>query len=111
VGFDLCGVPRDELPVRHRAFLGLSIDRASEHVEIAIFYPRVAKEDIKQLALRLHLLTAYNVGTLEIQSCPFGDAYVGFNSPLEHHRFLNGPPLSVDGYSVRFVKHGEGDNA
>jgi hypothetical protein len=102
-GFTLCDVPREELLLRHRAFLGLSAERASEHAAIAIFFSRVAKEDFKQLAraLRLHLLTDYNVSTLEIQPCPFGDAY----------RFLNGPPLSFDGYSIRFVKHDEGDNA
>jgi hypothetical protein len=49
-------------------------------------------------ALRLHLLTQYNVGTLQIQPCPFGDAFVGFNSPLERKRFLNGLPLRFDGY-------------
>jgi hypothetical protein len=82
-------------------------------VAIANFFPRVAKEDFKPMAraLRLHLLTEHNVGTLDIQPCHIGDAYVGFNSSLQSRRFLDGPPLSFVGYSVHFVKHDEGDNA
>jgi hypothetical protein len=89
------------------------MERAFENVAIAHFFPQVAKEDFKHLAraLRLHLLTDCNVGNLDNQPCPFGDAFVGFNSQLERRRFLDGPPLSVDDYAVRFVKHDEGDNA
>jgi hypothetical protein len=57
------------------------------------------------------LVMAHNVGTLDIQLCPFGDDFVGFNSLLEHRRLLDGPPLCFDGYSVHFVKHDEVDNA
>jgi hypothetical protein len=94
-------------------FLGLSMERAFESVAIAHFFPRVAQEDFKPMAraVRLHMLTAHNVGTLDIQPCLFGDAFVGFNSQLERRRFLDGPPLCFDGYSVSFVKHDEGDNA
>jgi hypothetical protein len=53
----------------------------------------------------------FNVGTPDIQPCPIGDAFVGFNFPLQRIRFLDGPPLNFDGYSVRFEKHDEGDNA
>jgi hypothetical protein len=53
----------------------------------------VVKDDFKHLvcALRLHLLTVFNIGTLDIQPCPFGDAFVGFNSQLECRHFLDGP--------------------
>jgi hypothetical protein len=73
----------------------------------------VAKEDFKSMASapHLHLLTVHNVGGLDIQPCPFGEAYVCFNCPLEHRRFLDGPTLQFDGYSVSFEKHDEGDNA
>jgi hypothetical protein len=31
--------------------------------------------------------------------------------PLEMRRSLNGPPISFDGYHVRFVKHDDRENA
>jgi hypothetical protein len=59
-------------------------------VAVAIFHPKVAPEDFK-----LHLFTAF----------------VSFNTPLEHQRFLDSPPLEVDGYSMHFIKHDDGENA
>jgi hypothetical protein len=76
---------------RPGAFLGLSSEKAFDNVTIATtFFPRVDKQDFKPLAraLRLHLLTEHNVCCLEIQSSPFGEVFVGFNSPLERRRFL-----------------------
>jgi hypothetical protein len=111
--FSLCSSTREEYLHRPRAFLGLSADKAFENVAIAHFFPRVSKDDFKPMAraLRLHMLTEHNVGTLEVQPCPIGEAFVAFNSPLERRRFLDGPPLHFDGYSVRYVKHDEGENA
>jgi hypothetical protein len=31
--------------------------------------------------------------------------------PLEHRRFLDGPPLEFDGYTITFAKHDEAENA
>jgi hypothetical protein len=106
-------VPRDDLLHHPRVFIGLSMDCCFENVAIAHFFPRVAKDDFRQMAraLRLHLLTDYSIGNLDIQPCPFGEAFVGFNSPLERRWFLDGPRLYLDGYSVRFEKHDEGANA
>jgi hypothetical protein len=75
-------------------------------VTIAHFFPRVAKEDFKMMAraLPMHMLIEHNVGTLSIQPCPIEDALVGFNSPLEHHRFLDGHALSFHGYLVTFCE-------
>jgi hypothetical protein len=44
------------------------MERAFENVAIDNFFPRVAKDDFKHLAraLHLHLLTDFNVGTLNI---------------------------------------------
>jgi hypothetical protein len=69
------------------------MERAFENVAITHFFLRVAKDDFKHLvcALRLHLLTVFNIGTLDIQPCPFGDAFVGFNSQLECRHFMDGP--------------------
>jgi hypothetical protein len=113
VGFLLRDVPLDEPQHPPHVFLGITMDRSFENMAIAHFFPRVVKEDFKPMAraLRLHLLTEFIVCTLDIQPCPIGDAFVGFNSPLQRRRFLDGPPLNFGGYSVRFEKHDERDNA
>jgi hypothetical protein len=94
-------------------FIGPFMDCCFESAAIAHFFPHVAKVDFKQMTcvLHLHLLTDYNINNLDIHSCCFGEAFVGFNSPLERHRFLDGPPLYLDGYLVHFEKHDESVNA
>jgi hypothetical protein len=68
-GFVLCTSPRVEQLHQPRVFLGLSTDKAFENVAIAHFFPRVSKDDFNPMAhaLRLHMLTEHNVGTLEVQ--------------------------------------------
>jgi hypothetical protein len=68
-GFVLCTSPRVEHLHQPRVFLGLSTDKAFENVAIAHFFPRVSKDDFNPVAhaLRLHMLTEHNVGTLEVQ--------------------------------------------
>jgi hypothetical protein len=105
-GFNLVDAPRNVHLHRPMAFIGLTVDRTAEHVTITIFHLWVAKEYFKKMARALpqHLLTQHNVGTLEVQPCPFGDAFIGFNSPLVMRTFLHGPPISFDGYHVRFCR-------
>jgi hypothetical protein len=59
----------------------------------------------------LHLLTAHNVGGLDIQPCPFDEVFVCFNSSLKRRWFLDGPALEFDDYTATFEKHDKGDNA
>jgi len=74
--------------------------------------PAVNKEDFASLdaALRSFFLDIHQVRIADIQPCPLGDAYVRFNSALERERFL-GPVFRFGSYSMKVIKHDEGDNA
>jgi hypothetical protein len=105
-GFSICEVPREEHPLRPRAFLGLSFERAFKNVAITMFFPWVAKEHFKLIPA-----LGTQCGFPRNQALPFGEAFVSFNSPHERRRFVDGPTLEFDGYSISFEKHDEGENA
>ncbi|KAF8714080.1 hypothetical protein HU200_028079 [Digitaria exilis] len=46
----------------------------------------------------------------EVQPSPIGDAFVRFGSPVERERFLDRVIQFGHGYTLRFIKHDEGDH-
>lgn len=110
-GFEL--VPHVErLMLRHEVFVIGCFNQYNEDLAIIKLEPAINKEDFDQLAtaLRSFFKEIHEVHVAEVQPCPFGEAYVRFNSTLERERFL-GPVFSFGSYSMRVIKHDEGDNA
>lgn len=97
--------PRE--PRRMRVFLGSSVVKANENLTIALMTPSVNKADFYSMAEALlqFMRDEHQVRQLEVEQCPFGDAYVWFDCLLERTRFLRGPPLHFGQYSIWFIKH------
>lgn len=84
----------------------------NEDMAIVKLQPWVHKEDFADLesALRTFFEEMHQIRVADIQPCPLGDAFVHFNSPLEREKFL-GPEFSFGSYSMKVIKHDDGDNA
>lgn len=64
------------------------------------------------MARELHqFLVNEGIRSPEIQSCLIGEAFVRFSTPLEHERFLRGPPHHFGQYHLSFIRHDEGMNS
>lgn len=98
--------------LRHEVFMTGCFNQYNEDLAIVKLVPPVDKGDFDQLApaLRSFFEDIHEVRVAEVQPCPFGEAFVRFNSALERERFL-GPVFSFGSYTMRVIKHDEADNA
>lgn len=98
-------------PVCHEVFVTGCYTLYNKDLVIVRLQPAVNKEDFDSLetALRAFFLDVHQVRVADIQPCPLGDAYVCFNTALERERFL-GPEFHFGRYSMRVIKHDEGEN-
>lgn len=97
---------------RLRAFVG-PVQKTNEGVAVAVLHPEVAKEDFRTYApvLREYLLRWHGVRSAGIEPCPLGAAFVSFDSCLERDRIIREGERQFGPYTLRFVKHDEGENA
>lgn len=72
----------------------------------------VHKHDFHLLAkeLKSFFRDVHQIYCIEISPCPLGDAFVKFNNPFEHDRFL-GPNFNFSNYNMHFICHDEAENA
>lgn len=98
--------------LRHEVFVTGCYLAYNEDLAIVKLQPSVRKEDFGDLeaALRTFFEEMHQVRIADIQPCPLGDAFVCFNSALEREKFL-GPVFSFGSYSMKVIKHDEGENA
>lgn len=96
----------------HEMFVTGCYTAYNEDLAIVKLQPWVHKEDFTDLesTLRTFFEEMHQVRVADIQPCPLGDAFVRFNSPLEREKFL-GPEFSFGSYSMKVIKHDDGDNA
>ncbi|KAF8641889.1 hypothetical protein HU200_067597 [Digitaria exilis] len=94
------------------AYLGGVIDAYNEDLAIAFLLPVVAKEDFQELAevLKSYFHQELGVRLNEVQPSPIGDAFVRFGSLVERERFLDRVIQFGHGYTLRFIKHDEGNH-
>ncbi|CAO2168951.1 unnamed protein product [Urochloa humidicola] len=98
-------------PSRLRSFLAFTLDKTNEDLGIALTEPKVAKEDSWPFTQALrHFLLDNNVRKPEIQQCPIGEAFIRFDSPMQHETFILGGPRHFEDYQISFIRHDEGPN-
>lgn len=92
-------------------FLGPFGVKANENLAIADLNPPMDKADFYPMedALLQFMQDEHQVRQLEVEQCPFGDAFARFSCPLDRLRFLRSP-LHIGQYSLRFIKHDEASN-
>nr|CAB3480194.1 unnamed protein product [Digitaria exilis] len=109
-GFEV--VPPNAPPTRLYAYLGGVMDAYNEDLAIAFLLPAVAKEDLQELAeaIKSYFRQELGVRLNEVQPSPIGDAFMRFGSPIERERFLDRVIQFGHGYTLRFIKHDEGNH-
>lgn len=88
------------------------MDAYNEDLAIAFLLPAVAKEDLQELAeaIKSYFRQELGVRLNEVQPSPIGDAFMRFGSPIERERFLDRVIQFGHGYTLRFIKHDEGNH-
>lgn len=111
-GFDVVPNYPKAPPLVLSVYIG-RMESYNEDLAIAYMVPKVNKVDFEPMAMALKDFFArtYGVHLTKVQSCPIGDAYIRFHSPVEREWFLDKIVQFRPNYQIHFAKNDEGRNA